>query len=68
MQAEQQPKLLQERIEELRGEIDTFIEALAQKEYERIGGGIPISVIRHTMVARAGSCLCQQYMHLKDHT
>jgi hypothetical protein len=61
-----QPKLLQERIEELRAEIDAFIEALAQAEYNRIGGGVPIAVIRHSMVARAGSCLCQQFMHLKD--
>jgi hypothetical protein len=53
-------------VKELRSEIDTYIDGLAEAEYRRIGGGVPLPVIRHSMTVRAGACLCAQYLKLKE--
>jgi hypothetical protein len=54
---------LEDRIEELRAEIDGIIEA-------RVAGiasespGVPAGVIRNLLTARAPSCRCAQYLEL----
>jgi hypothetical protein len=50
----------------LQSEIDEYINGLAETEYRRLGGGVPIPSIRHSMTARIGACLCAQYLRLKE--
>jgi hypothetical protein len=54
---------LEERIEELRAEIDSIIDARAEKIASQ-SPGVPIGVIRNLLTARAPSCRCAQYMEL----
>ena len=54
---------LEQRIEELRAEIDAIIDA----RVEKIAGespGVPAGVIRNLLTARAPSCRCAQYLAL----
>jgi hypothetical protein len=54
---------IEERIEELRAEIDGIIDA----RVDRIAGenpGVPAGVIRNLLTARAPSCRCAQYIEL----
>lgn len=54
---------IEDRIEELRAEIDGIIDA----RVTRIASeslGVPASVIRNLLTARAPSCRCAQYMEL----
>jgi len=54
---------LEDRIEELRAEIDSIID-------ERVAGiasqnaGVPSGVIRNLLTARAPTCRCAQYLEL----
>lgn len=60
---QQRPSRLEDRIEELRAEIDGIIDA-------RVTGiasespGVPAGVIRNLLTARAPSCRCAQYIEL----
>jgi hypothetical protein len=54
---------IEERIAELRAEIDGIIDA----RVARIAGespGVPAGVIRNLLTARAPSCRCAQYIEL----
>ncbi|WP_439369545.1 hypothetical protein [Bradyrhizobium sp. DASA03120] len=54
---------IEDRIEELRGEIDGIIDA----RVAAIAGespGVPAGVIRNLLTARAPSCRCAQYIEL----
>jgi hypothetical protein len=65
-EARNQPTLTPDRIKEMQGEINKFINGLAEAEYRRLGGGVPIPSIRHSMTARVGACLCAQYLKLQE--
>ncbi len=60
---QQRTSRLEDRIEELRAEIDRIIDA-------RVAGiasespGVPAGVIRNLLTARAPSCRCAQYIEL----
>jgi len=54
---------IEDRIEELRAEIDGIIDA----RVARIAGespGVPAGVIRNLLTARAPSCRCAQYIEM----
>ncbi|MCK1393639.1 hypothetical protein IVB29_23145 [Bradyrhizobium sp. 1] len=60
-----QPRVtrIEERIEELRAEIDGIIDA----RVDRIASenpGVPAGVIRNLLTARVPSCRCAQYIEL----
>jgi hypothetical protein len=56
--------LLEDRIQQLRADIETIIsakvEALAKES-----PGVPMGVIRNLLTARAPTCACAQYLELK---
>jgi hypothetical protein len=58
----QQP--LEERLSAIKEEIDAYISARANEEYERMGGGVPLEMIRHVMTGRAG-CLCNAFAAIR---
>lgn len=51
------------RIEELRAEIDSIIDARVEK-IARQSPGVPSGVIRNLLTARAPSCRCALYLDL----
>ena len=57
----QSPKTqsLNERIEQLRFEIDAFIDALVEED---AGYGVPRQVLRDLITNRATGCQCRQYL------
>lgn len=54
---------LEERIGQLRSEINALIEARAKAVAEE-SPGVPVGVIRSMLVARAPTCSCAQYLEL----
>lgn len=54
---------LEERIRDLRGEIDAVIDAHVQR-VARDSPGVPCGVIRNLLTARAPNCPCSQYLAL----
>lgn len=54
---------LKARIEELRAEIDSIIDARVEKIASQ-SPGVPSGVIRNLLTARAPSCRCAQYLDL----
>jgi hypothetical protein len=54
---------LEERIRQLRAEIDAVIDAKT-KAVARENPGVPTGVIRNLLTARAPSCACSQYLEL----
>lgn len=58
---------IEERIQELRGEIEravqTRVDAIARES-----PGVPKGVIRNLLIARAPSCACEQYLTLRRET
>jgi len=54
---------LDERIKDLRTEIDAVIEARVDTVAES-SPGVPRGVIRNLLTARAPSCACAQYLEL----
>jgi hypothetical protein len=58
------PEPLEDRVNRLRDELDAAIDALAQAEVERMGGGVPVDSIR-TSITGGASCLCQAYQLAK---
>jgi hypothetical protein len=60
---QQRPTRLEERIEDLRTEIDGIID----RRVARIASespGVPAGVIRNLLTARAPACRCAQYIEL----
>ncbi len=58
---------LEQRIEELRAEIDGIIDARVRKLAGQ-NPGVPAGVIRNLLTARAPSCRCAQYLELSSET
>lgn len=57
------PPTLEEKIRELRAEIDALVDARARAA--ALGSpGVPIGVIRNMLTARAPACSCAQYLEL----
>lgn len=54
---------LEERVKQIRSEIDTIIDARAEA-VARQNPGVPIGVIRNLLTARTGACRCAQYLEL----
>ncbi|MBA7464861.1 hypothetical protein ES703_06670 [subsurface metagenome] len=54
---------LEERIGQLRSEINALIEARAQAVADD-SPGVPVGVIRNMLIARAPTCPCTQYLEL----
>ena len=55
--------LLEDRISEIRADINAIIDARAQA----VAGenpGVPLGVIRNLLTARAPACACAQYLEL----
>jgi hypothetical protein len=52
------PAPLEDRIRQIRAEIDEMIDARAEKE-ARENPGVPVLVIRNMLMARTGGCLCR---------
>ena len=54
---------LEQRIRQVRADIDALIDARAQA-VARDSPGVPIGVIRNMLTARAPACRCAQYLEL----
>ena len=54
---------LDERIKQLRAEIDAVIDAKAAAVAKE-NPGVPTAVIRNLLTARAAGCACSQYLEL----
>ena len=54
---------LEQRIRQIRADIDALIDARAQA-VARESPGVPIGVIRNMLTARAPACPCAQYLEL----
>ena len=54
---------LEERIKQLRAEIDAIVDARAEA-VARQSPGVPLEVIRNLLVARAPACRCAQYLEV----
>jgi hypothetical protein len=55
-----QPPLNAERIKALHDEIETFIDALVEKEASACPG-IPAVRIKHDLIVKAGGCSCRVF-------
>jgi hypothetical protein len=56
-------KTLEERIRDIRGEIEGLIDARAEAVASE-SPGVPIGVVRNLLTARAPACPCAQYLEL----
>lgn len=54
---------LEERIRQLRTEINAFIDARAETVTQQ-NPGVPLGVIRNLLTARAAGCPCAQYLEM----
>lgn len=54
---------LEQKIRQLRADIDVLIDARAQA-VARESPGVPVGVIRNMLTARAPACPCAQYIEL----
>ena len=54
---------LEDRIKEIRAEIETIIDAQT-KMVARESPGVPADVIRNLLTARSSACPCAQYLEL----
>jgi hypothetical protein len=54
---------LEERIKQLRAEIDAIVDAKAEAVAAQ-SPGVPLEVIRNLLVARAPGCRCAQYLEV----
>jgi hypothetical protein len=55
---------LEERIKQIRADIDAIIDAKAQ-DVAKQSPGVPLGVIRNLLTARAPSCRCAQYLEIE---
>jgi hypothetical protein len=58
---------LEERIRQIRADIDAIIDARAEA-VARESPGVPLGVIRSLLTARAPACPCAQYLELSRTT
>lgn len=56
---------LEERIRQIRAEIEVIIDARAEA-VSRQSPGVPLGVIRGLLTARASACPCAQYLEIGD--
>jgi hypothetical protein len=56
---------LDERIRQIRTEIESILEARAEA-VARQSPGVPVAVIRNLLTAHAPACRCAQYMEILD--
>lgn len=63
MATKQRSTTIEERIEELRSEIDGIIDTRVARIASE-NPGVPDGVIRNLLTARAPSCRCAQYIEL----
>ena len=56
-------KTLEERIKDIRAEIEGLIDARAETVASE-SPGVPIGVVRNLLTARAPACPCAQYLEL----
>jgi hypothetical protein len=56
---------LDERIRQIRTEIDSIIDARAEAVAKQ-SPGVPLAVIRHLLTAHAPACRCAQYLEAID--
>jgi hypothetical protein len=54
---------LEERIKQIRAEIDAIIDARAETVAKQ-SPGVPLGVIRNLLTAHAPACRCAQYLEL----
>ena len=54
---------LEERIQQIRADIDTIIDARVEA-VARENPGVPSGVIRNLLIARAPGCACAQYLEI----
>jgi hypothetical protein len=56
---------LEQRIKQVRTDIDAIIDARAQVVAKE-SPGVPLGVIRNLLTARAPACPCAQYLQIAD--
>jgi hypothetical protein len=56
---------LEERIGQIRAEIEALIDARARAVAEE-SPGVPVGVVRNLLTARAPACPCAQYLELNQ--
>lgn len=56
---------LDERIRQIRSDIDSIIEARAEAVAKH-SPGVPVAVIRNLLTAHAPACRCAQYLDILD--
>jgi hypothetical protein len=54
---------LEDRIKQIRADIDAIIDAKAEA-VARESPGVPLGVIRNLLIARAPACPCAQYLEI----
>lgn len=54
---------LEERIKQIRADIDAIIDAKAEAVAKQ-SPGVPLGVIRNLLIARAPACPCAQYFEI----
>jgi len=59
----QRTPMLEDRIKDLRNEIDAIISSRVE-DVARQSPGVPTGVVRHLLTARAPGCACAQYLDL----
>ena len=61
------PPPLEQRIQQMRADIDAIIDARAEA-VARESPGVPLGVVRNLLTARAPTCRCAQYLEIAgDH-
>ena len=58
---------LEDRIREIRADIDALIDARAESVAKQ-SPGVPLGVIRNLLTARAPACPCSQYLEITGAT
>jgi hypothetical protein len=56
---------LTERIEQIRSEIDAFIDKRVAAE-KKLYPGLPVDTLRGMMTSRAAGCHCKQFMNIVE--
>jgi hypothetical protein len=56
---------LEERIKQIRADIDAIVDARAEAVAKE-SPGVPLGVIRNLLTARAPACPCAQYLQLRE--
>jgi hypothetical protein len=59
------PLPLDERLREIKKEVDAWIDSVAEAEYRRSEGNVPLPVIKNILMNRS-ACLCHGYEKLRE--